>query len=215
MRGTRGEDGRQAPQSQGVTEPAGEIIAPQPRALRTERLILRRWREADLEPFRRMNADPEVMRFLVGTQAPEESDARAGRLMGFAESARIGPFAVEVPGEAEFIGFVGCWPTRPQLPFAPAIEIGWRLDKAWWRRGYANEAARAALADASGRFGIPEVVAYTAAGNTPSRQVMEKLGMVQDPKEDFDHFMYPSDHPHRQQVVYRVGADAFRRCCAA
>ncbi len=190
-------------------------MTPQPQELRTARLLLRRWREADLAPFRRMNADPEVMRFFAGPQDAEQSDATARRLMDFAEAAGIGPWAVELPGEAPFIGFVGCWPTRPQLPFAPAIEIGWRLDKRYWGRGYAPEAARAALADAFRRLAAREIVAYTSAGNTPSRQVMEKLGMVHDPAEDFDHFMYPSDHPHRRQVVYRLRADAFRRSCAA
>jgi RimJ/RimL family protein N-acetyltransferase len=190
-------------------------MTPQPQELRTARLLLRRWREADLAPFRRMNADPEVMRYLAGTQDAEQSDESARRLIGFADSAALGPFAVEVPGEASFIGFVGCWPTRPQLPFAPAIEVGWRLDKAWWGRGYATEAARAALADAFGRLDIPEVVAYTAATNAPSRQVMEKLGMSRDPAEDFDHFMVPPGHALRRHVLYRLGADAFRRSCAA
>ncbi|HEX2553540.1 MAG TPA: GNAT family N-acetyltransferase [Microvirga sp.] len=194
-----------------MTAPAGDDgVAPQPEMLRTERLTLRRWREADLEPFRRINADPEVMRFLVGTQTPEASDASARRLMGFAESDGLGPWAVEVPGEAPFVGFVGCWPTRPQLPFAPAIEVGWRLDRAVWGRGYAPEAARAALADAFGRARVPEVVAYTAAGNAPSRQVMAKLGMRHDPAEDFDHFMYAADDPHRRCVVYRLSAGAFQ-----
>ena len=194
--------------------PGGHGALPQPQTLRTERLTLRRWREADLAPFRRINADPEVMRFLIGTQTPEESDASARRLMAFAESAGLGPWAVEVPGEAAFIGFVGCWPTRPQLPFAPAIEIGWRLDRAFWGRGYAPEAARAALADAFGRAGIPEAVAYTAAGNAPSRQVMAKLGMRHDPAEDFDHPLYAPHDPHRRCVVCRLSAGAFRRGAA-
>lgn len=122
---------------------------------------------------------------------------------------------MELPGEAPFIGFVGCWPTRPQLPFAPAVEIGWRLDRAWWGRGFAPEAARAALADAFGRLEVPEVVAYAAAANAPSRQVMAKLGMRHDPREDFDHFMYAPDDPHRRCVLYRLTADAFRRVGAA
>lgn len=190
-------------------------MTPQPLDLRTARLVLRRWRESDLAPFRRMNADPEVMRFFAGPQDAEQSDATARRLMNFAEAAGIGPWAVELPGEASFIGFVGCWPTRPQLPFAPAIEVGWRLDRAFWGRGYAPESARAALVDAFGRAGIPEVVACTAAANAPSRQVMAKLGMSHDPAEDFDHFMYAPDDPHRRCVVYRLSADAFRRIAAA
>jgi RimJ/RimL family protein N-acetyltransferase len=190
-------------------------MTPQPQELRTARLVLRRWRESDLAPFRRMNADPEVMRFFAGTQDAEQSDESARRLMDFAEAAGIGPWAVELPGEAPFIGFVGCWPTRPQLPFAPAIEVGWRLDKPWWGRGYAPEAAHAALADAFGRLSIPEVVAYTAAGNAPSRQVMEKLGMGRDSAEDFDHFMVPPGHALRRHVLYRLGAESFRRSSAS
>ncbi len=200
-----------------MTGPAsgGAGSAPQPQTLRTERLILRRWRESDLEPFRRMNADPDVMRYFPSPQTPEQSDGSARRLMSFAESWHLGPWAMEVPDEVPFIGFVGCWPTRPQLPFAPAVEIGWRLDRAWWGRGYAPEGARAALADAFARLRIPEVVAYAAAANAPSRQVMAKLGMIRNSDEDFEHFMYAPDDPHRRCVLYRLPADAVRRTSAA
>jgi RimJ/RimL family protein N-acetyltransferase len=179
----------------------------QPDSQRTPRLILRRWRDEDLFPFRALNADPEVQRYFAsGPIGAEESDAIAGRLRGFFDTAPVGPWAVEVPGEASFIGFVGCWPTRPQLPFAPAIEIGWRLARAFWGRGYAPEAAAAALEDAFGRAGIPEAVAYTTLTNEPSRQVMRKLGMRHDSEEDFDHPLVSPDHPLVRHVLYRIAA---------
>lgn len=186
-------------------------VPPQPQELHTARLLLRRWRPDDREPFRRMNADPDMMRYFESPASREESDAIADRLDGFAGTEAIGPWAVELPGEAPFIGFVGCWPTRPELPFAPAIEVGWRIDKPYWGRGYAPEAARAALRDAFARLSVPEIVAYTAVPNTPSRQVMEKLGMTREPAEDFDHFRVPVGHPLRRHVLYRLSADAFRQ----
>lgn len=183
----------------------------QPDFLRTQRLILRRWREDDLAPFREMNADPQVLRFFAsGPLSPEQSDGVAGRLMGFFDEAPVGPWAVEVPGEASFIGFVGCWPTRPELPFAPVIEIGWRLARPFWGRGYAPEAAEAALDDAFGRCGLPEIVAYTTLANEPSQQVMRKLGMRRDPAEDFDHPLVPQDHPLIRHALYRIAADTWR-----
>jgi RimJ/RimL family protein N-acetyltransferase len=185
-------------------------IPPQPQELRTERLLLRRWREADFAPFRALNADAHVMRFFAGPQDAEASDATGGRLMAFADTARLGPWAVEVPGEAAFIGFMGCWPTRPNLPFAPAIEIGWRIARPFWGRGYAPEAGRAALRDAFDRTGVGEVLAYATHANEPSLHVMRKLGMSYSSGEDFTHFTFPADHPHARHVVYRIAADAFR-----
>lgn len=163
-------------------------------------------RDDDTEAFHAINTDPEVARFFPKCPTPEESDQIVRTLTDFSESVGIGPWAVEVPDEASFIGFVGCWPTGPQLPFAPAIEIGWRIDKRFWGRGYAPEAARAAIEDAFQRLNIPEVVAYTTIANEPSRRVMDKIGMTRDPAEDFDHFMLPSrtslgsscSLPHRQ-----------------
>ena len=181
-----------------------------PESLRTERLLLRPWRDADLAPFRAMNADSEVMRFFARPLPGDESDAVARRLMEFFDQG-LGPWAVEVPGEAPFIGFVGAWPTREELPFAPAVEIGWRLARSYWGRGYAPEAARAALDDAFARFNLDEIVAYAAAANAPSITLMRRIGMVQDAGGGFDHPRYPEDHPNRRSVLFRLSRDAFLR----
>ena len=170
--------------------------------LRTQRLILRRWRPSDREPFARMNADPAVMRHFPRPLTREESDALAERADAEFDQCGYGLWAVEVPGEAEFIGFVGLSLHR----FFPVPEIGWRLDRPFWGRGYATEAARAALEDGFARLGLREIVSFTSPLNTPSVAVMERLGMTHDPADDFDHPNLPEGHPLRHHVLYRIAA---------
>ena len=188
--------------------------APQPPEIRTARLVLRRWRDSDLAPFRAMNADPEVMRYFARPQTADESDATAWRIMQHFDDG-LGQWAVEVPGEAAFIGFVGCWHVRPDLPFAPAIEVGWRLARPFWRRGYATEAALAALHDVFERVGPDEIVAYAAAGNEPSIAVMRRLDMKRDAAADFELETIPQGHPNRPHILFRLSRDAFRARQAA
>jgi ribosomal-protein-alanine N-acetyltransferase len=188
--------------------------APQPLEVRTARLILRRWRDSDLAPFRAMNADPEVMRYFARPQTSDESDATARRIMRFFDEG-LGQWAVEVPREAAFIGFVGCWHVRPDLPFAPAIEVGWRLARPFWRRGYATEGAIAALSDVFDRADPSEIVAYTAVLNEPSIAVMRRLGMERDRTADFDNHLVPEGHPNRPHVLFRLSRETFRAQQAA
>ena len=88
---------------------------------------------------------------------------------------------------------------------APGVELVWTLGSAWWGHGYAPEAARAAAADGFARCGLPELVAFTAAVNAPSRRVMEKLGMRLDPMASFDHPGVPAGHLLLRHVLYRLG----------
>jgi RimJ/RimL family protein N-acetyltransferase len=87
------------------------------------------------------------------------------------------------------------------------VEIGWRLARDAWGRGIATRGARLALADLFGRCGLPEVVAFTAEANTPSRRVMERLGMR--PEGGFAHPALPPGHPLRPHLLYRLRADHF------
>jgi len=174
--------------------------------LRTERLILRPWRDEDLAPFAAMNADPEVMRHFPAALSRAESDAMVGRIrLGFATHG-FGLWAVEVPDVLPFVGFVGLSVPRFEAPFMPCVEIGWRLSRACWGKGYATEAARAALDFGFSAKKLPEIVSFTAVGNQPSWRVMERLGMRRDPAEDFDHPALPEGHRLRQHVLYRLHA---------
>jgi ribosomal-protein-alanine N-acetyltransferase len=168
-------------------------------ALRTPRLLLREWRDADAAPFAAMSADPEVLRYLSVPDAEWIARMRAHfAVHGF------GNFVVELPGEAPFIGVIGLNHVRWTLPFTPAVEAGWRLARQYWGKGYALEAARAAIEDGFGRLGFKEIVAYTVPENRASRQVMERLGMTRDLAEDFDHPSRPEGDPLRRHVLYRL-----------
>jgi ribosomal-protein-alanine N-acetyltransferase len=172
--------------------------------LTTERLILRPWWDDDLERFAAINADPEVMRFFPAPLSRAESDAFVARIMVHAMQHGFGIWAVEAPKVAPLIGMVGLRRVGPEFSFAPAVDVSWRLGRPWWGRGYATEAARAAIADGFARFGIEEIVASTAAVNTPSRAVMERLGMTHDPADDFLHPRIPADSILRRHVLYRL-----------
>ena len=151
-----------------------------------------------------MNADPTVMEFFPSTLDAPASDALIERFRD--EIARVGfcPWAVETMQTAVFIGFVGLHEVRSELPFSPAIEIGWRLARPFWGHGYATEAGVAALDFGFGSIGLEEIVSFTSAVNLRSQRVMMRLGMTRDPLEDFDHPGVAENHLLRPHVLYRV-----------
>jgi RimJ/RimL family protein N-acetyltransferase len=177
----------------------------------TERLILRLWRTSDREPFARMNGDSDVMRYFPRTLTREESDAFVDRIDRQFDERGYGLWAVEVPGTAPFIGYVGLLVPA----FMPIPEVGWRLDKPYWGRGYATEAARAALADGFDRVGLREIVSFTSPLNVPSIRVMERLGMTHNPADDFEHPNVPDGNPLKHQVLYRISSNTGRSVAAA
>jgi RimJ/RimL family protein N-acetyltransferase len=170
---------------------------------RTERLLLRGWRDGDRAAWAAMNADPEVMRYFPGTLSRRQSDALADSIEATFERYGFGLWAVEVKGGPPFVGFTGLAPLNPLVPY-PGVEVGWRLARLAWGHGYATEAARASVAHCFGTAGLTEIVSVTAEVNTPSRAVMRRLGMVHDPAEDFDHPVLPEGSPLRRHVLYRL-----------
>jgi len=176
--------------------------------LETQRLVLRRWRDADLEPFAVLNADPEVMRHMPALLDRSESDVLARRIRAELDGEPFGLWAVEVPGVTEFAGFVGLSRVGFEAHFTPAVEIGWRLARPCWGQGYATEAARAAVAHGLGPCGLDEIVSFTSPGNTRSRAVMERIGMTHDPADDFDHPRLPPGSPLQRHVLYRLSRPA-------
>jgi RimJ/RimL family protein N-acetyltransferase len=134
-----------------------------------------------------------------------ESDALIGRIEASFQTHGFGLWAVELRGEAPLIGMVGLWQLDPLLPFAPGVELGWRLARPYWGRGLALEAARASAGFGLGELGLSELLAYTAAGNLRSRRLMERLGMTRDPAEDFMHPKLAAGDPLAAHVVYRLG----------
>lgn len=172
--------------------------------LRTERTILRDWRDGDLAPFAGLNSDPEVMRYFPSTLTAQMSDAMVVRIRTRLAEDGWGLWALEVPGVSDFCGFVGLARVPFDAPFTPAVEIGWRLDRPYWGHGYASEAARACLEFAFGVLDLDEVVSFTSASNERSQAVMRRIGMTRDGVDDFDHPNLPADSPLKRHVLYRL-----------
>lgn len=175
-----------------------------PVLIETERLRLRTWQDADLDPFARLNADPRVMEFFPRALGRAESDALIARERARIEAKGYGLFAAEVKDGGRFIGVIGLADVTFAAAFAPAVEIGWRLSRESWGSGYASEGARAVVDDAFSRIGLQSLVAFTAEWNRRSRRVMEKIGMVHDAGGDCLHPLLPPDHKLAPHVLYRI-----------
>jgi RimJ/RimL family protein N-acetyltransferase len=133
-----------------------------------------------------------------------ESDAMVGRIQQHFAQHGWGCWAVEVNNGPEFIGYVGLSTPRFEAAFTPCVEVGWRLAYEHWRRGYASEAARAALTHGFRNLGLAEILSFTTPANLRSRRVMERIGMTRDPSDDFDHPLLAEGHPLRRHVLYRA-----------
>ena len=185
------------------------MIAKQ-KVLCTARLILRRPRASDREPFARINADPRVMEFFPATLTREESDALMDRTEAHHAQHGFSWSAAELRETREFIGFIGLAVPRFDAAFTPCVEVGWRLAAEHWGRGLATEGARAMVKYGFADLGLKEIVSFTTVANLRSRRVMEKIGMTRDPADDFDHPGLPEGHPQRRHVLYRLQRDSVR-----
>lgn len=173
--------------------------------LNTARLTLRDWRDEDLAPFAALNADPRVMEYFPAPLSRAESDALASRIRAHLRSG-LGLWAVERNDTREFCGYVGLARPSFEAHFTPCTEIGWRLAYAHQGQGFATEAALACIRHAFENSALDEIVSFTATINRPSRRVMEKIGMLRDPREDFDHPRVADGSPLRRHVLYRLPA---------
>jgi RimJ/RimL family protein N-acetyltransferase len=152
--------------------------------LRTPRLVLRQWQETDRDAFAALNADSEVTWDLGGPLSRAESDAKFDRYVATFAQRGFARWAIQ-DTEGRFVGYAGVMPSSPDHTLRPHAEIGWRLVRAVWGKGYATEAAHAALRDFFTRTGFAEVLSYTSSDNARSQAVMERLGLRREPSLDF------------------------------
>jgi RimJ/RimL family protein N-acetyltransferase len=174
--------------------------------LRTDRLILRRWKDEDRAPFAELNGDPATLVFFPSTLTREESDAFVDRIEARFERDGHGLWALEVRQTGEFIGFTGLAPLREDVPNGGGMEIGWRLARPAWHQGYATEAALAARDVAFGGAGLAELWSMTAVLNTPSQAVMRRIGMTEAAR--FEHPGVPDDSPLKPHVMFHLAGPA-------
>ena len=172
--------------------------------IETERLLLRRWKEEDREPFYRVNSDPRVMEFMPECLTRAESGQLFERINEHFRKHGFGLFAAELRKEQLFIGFIGLAVPSFKAHFTPCVEIGWRLAADHWGRGLATEGAEAVAEHVFTELALEELVSFTVAANSRSRRVMEKIGMTHNAADDFDHPNLPEGHPLRRHVLYRM-----------
>lgn len=178
-------------------------------AVQTERVNLRQWRAEDKPLFAAINADPKVMEYFPSTLSRAQSDALVDRVSNDINLSGWGFWAAERVDTAEFIGFVGINFSAEGLPFAPCVDIGWRLGSQHWGQGLATEAAHGAMAFAFSHASIEKLVSMTSLANTASERVMQKLGMIKSPKT-FLHPKIAQGHLLQEHVLYELNRDQWR-----
>lgn len=179
-----------------------------PHVLETDRLLLRPFTEADEENLVGLDGDPEVMRFLTGGTPTSRERIRAEVLPRFVlpDERFGGPhfWAAEEKATGEFVGWFHLRPGDGGSP--DEAELGYRLRREAWGKGYATEGSRALIRRAFGELGLRRIFAETMAVNTASRRVMEKSGLryVRTFHQDFDD---PIDGSEHGEVEYELSAD--------
>jgi RimJ/RimL family protein N-acetyltransferase len=168
------------------------------------RVRLRGWTDQDRAPYAALNADPEVRRFFPGLLDRAASDAQIDAFVAHEQAHGFTLWALEIPGVLPCAGFVGLYRVGPEMPFAPAVEIGWRLARSGWGHGYATEAAALCLQHAWTVLGLAQVVAYAVPQNQRSIAVMQRLGMREAGR--FANPAMPWWHRLRRNVLYRIDA---------
>ena len=178
----------------------------------TERLLIRNWRESDLDLFYHINSDDSVMEFFPNRRNRAESERVMAVIAERIATTGYGFFALEQKSDGQPIGFAGLAVAglEPVLP-ENTVEVGWRLAKPHWGKGYATESARELLRLGFVERGLEEIVSFAVADNWRSTAVMQRLGMRHDPSRDFDHPRIPDSHPHlKRHVLYAIGAEEWR-----
>jgi RimJ/RimL family protein N-acetyltransferase len=176
----------------------------------TARLLLRRWRGTDHEPFAALNADPLVMEYFPARLTRSDSDQLIARIESGFDQRGYGLWALELRATGEFIGFTGLDTPSFDAHFTPAVEVGWRLARSAWGQGYATEAGLTSVAFGFEEAGLGEIVSFTSAANLRSRAVMKRIGMAHDPLDDLDHPELEEGDELRRHVLYRISAGDWR-----
>lgn len=169
----------------------------------SERLGFRNWEKSDIDALAALNADAEVMEFFPSTKTKAETAAFIVRMQEHFVQYKHTFFAVETLEKGDFIGFIGfIYQTKFKAAFTPCAEIGWRLKRAAWGKGYATEGAKRCLVYAFEVCGYTEMYSFTAKINPRSERVMQKIGMAK--VGEFEHPLLDVDDDLRMHILYKI-----------
>ena len=186
--------------SRDVTTPS-RSAAPE---LQTERLVLRAPSQADLGFLAGINQDPEVMKFMPGLMSVDDTRRQLEGMLQHFRDHGFGVWVAVRKGTDDCVGIVGLKRVDLDVPFAPSVEIAWRLARSQWGKGYAAEAACEVLRFGFERLALEQIVGFTVPRNRRSIAVFERLRMRPDPAFDFEHPKLPAGHELRPHVFYRI-----------
>ena len=172
-------------------------------SLFTSRLKLTVFSQSHLSELVQLNADPEVMRYFPATLSFEESATLLQRIIEHQRINEYSLFAIHLKESDAFVGWCGLMKVPFPAHFTPAVEVGWRLNKIFWGKGLAPEAAKSVLRFGFLDLGLSEIVSFTAELNQPSIRVMQKIWMKCNPEDTFDHPKLPVNHPLQRHILYR------------
>lgn len=167
----------------------------------SERLGFREFESDDLKEIVRMNADPEVMTYFPAPMTISESKNYMNNAIIHQESFGFSKYAVDIKITGQFLGIIGLVKIDFESELFGEVEIGWRLLKEHWHKGYAVEGARATLEYGHDQLNIPIIYSFTASVNTPSKKVMDRIGM--DYVCEFEYPNVPSDSILKNHVLYK------------
>ena len=178
----------------------------------SDRLLIRNWRDDDLDLFHEINSDPQVMEFFPARRNRQQALETMQMIRGEIAETGYGFFALERKADGKPIGFAGLAIVNIEPMPEGTIEIGWRLAAPFWGKGYASEAGVELLRLGFVDRGLTEIVAFAVTNNVRSTAVMDRLGMTHDPSRDFDHPRIPDSNPHlKRHVLYAIDAEDWRR----
>jgi len=143
----------------------------------SERLGFRNWKDADIPKMISISGDKDVMEFFPAPATPIQTEEFIGRMQTMFSEKGYCYFAVERLEDAAFIGFIGLMYQTYDVPFSPYTDIGWRLGKEFWNKGYATEGASRCLKYAFEDLDLSNIKATAPLVNVKSIRVMEKIGM--------------------------------------
>ena len=174
------------------------------KAVETDRLILRTWRQEDAEVFAKINQNEKVIKYLAGPMSVKDCENFIIKANAHFEKNGFGLWAATIKETGELIGFVGLSIPDFESDFTPCVEIGWRLASNHWGKGYATQAAKEVLKIGFEKFNLKEIVSFTTLENSRSMAVMERIGMKRDVNGDFNHPKLNPDHPIVKHALYRI-----------
>ncbi len=178
------------------------MINPKKYVFTSSRLGFRNWQDDDLNKMLLLNQDEQVMKYFPSIQSKEITAAFINRMKTEYEEYQYCYFAVEEITNQEFLGFIGISNQDYGKDLGKFIDIGWRLRKSAWGKGFATEGAKACLQYSKEVLKLDKIYSVAPKINVPSISVMQKIGMVK-----VKEFTHPKliDYPDiKQCVLYEI-----------